>query len=102
MAIAAQPTPITIRQTVTAIAIEAEDSFFAGDSLSGMVTLWGASGAANAWGEMVIYLSTSSETGSFGADMITIGDNMPGAAFTYMDTAPRYGHLDRFGHDARG
>ena len=85
--IAAQPRVI-VRTVVTALAIEADDSFFAGDSLSGMVTLWGASGAANALGDMVIYLSTSSETGSFGADMITIGDNMPGAAFTYMDTAP--------------
>ena len=38
--IAAQPTPIIVRAMVTAIAIEADDSFFAGESLSGMVTLW--------------------------------------------------------------
>ena len=87
VAITAQQS-VTIRAVVTAIAIEAEDSFFAGESLSGMVTLWGGMAAANALGDVVIYLSTSSETGSFGADMITIADNMPGAAFTYMDTAP--------------
>ena len=87
VAITAQQS-VTIRAVVTAIAIEAEDSFFAGESLSGMVTLWGGMAAANALGDTVIYLSTSSETGSFGADMITIGDNMPGAAFSYMDTAP--------------
>ena len=83
-----QPSTIIVRAVVSAIAIKAEDSFFAGDSLSGMVTLWSGTAAANALGAMDIYLSTSSETGSFAADMITIGDNMPGAAFTYMDTAP--------------
>ena len=83
-----QPSTIIVRAVVTAIAIKAEDSFFAGDSLSGMVTLWSGTAAANSLGDTVIYLSTSSETGSFAADMITIGDNMPGAAFSYMDTAP--------------
>ena len=86
--IAAQPTPIIVREVVTAIAIQADDSFFAGESLSGMVTLWGGTAAANALGDMVVTLSSDSETGSFTADSITIADNMPGAAFTYNDTAP--------------
>ena len=86
--IAAQPTPIIVRSVVTAIAIEADDSFFAGESLSGMVTLWAGTGAANALGDMVVTLSSDSETGSFTADSITIADNTNGAAFTYNDTAP--------------
>ena len=77
---------VTIRAVVTALAIEAEDSFFAGDSLSGMVTLWGADAAANALGDVVVTLSSDSETGSFTADSITIADNTNGAAFTYNDT----------------
>ena len=69
--IAAQPAPITIRAVVTAIAIDADDSFFAGESLSGMVTLWGlVPAAANALGDTVIYVClASSETGSFDADI---------------------------------
>ena len=86
--IAAQPTPIIVREVVTAIAIEADDSFFAGESLSGMVTLWGGTAAANALGDVVVTLSSDSETGSFTADSITIADNTNGAAFTYNDTAP--------------
>ena len=86
--IAAQPTPIIVRAMVTAIAIEADDSFFAGESLSGMVTLWAGTGAANALGDMVVTLSSDSETGSFAADSVTIADNMNGVAFTYNDTAP--------------
>ena len=73
---------------VTAIAIEADDSFFAGESLSGMVTLWGGTAAANALGDVVVTLSDDSETGSFTAASITIADNTNGAAFTYNDTAP--------------
>ena len=86
--IAAQPTPIIVRSMVTAIAIAADASFFAGESVSGMVTLWSGTSAANALGDVVVTLTTDSETGSFAADSITIADNMPGAAFTYNDTAP--------------
>ena len=86
--IAAQPTPIIVREVVTAIAIEADDSFFAGESLSGMVTLWGGTAAANALGDVVVTLSSDSETGSFTADSITIADNTSGAPFTYDDAAP--------------
>ncbi len=90
--IAAQPTPIIIRSVVDAIAIQADDNFFADESLSGMVTLWSGTAAANALGDKVIYLSTSSMTGSFSdaagnaITMITIADNTNGAAFTYKDT----------------
>ena len=87
VAITAQQS-VTIRAVVTAIAIEAEDSFFAGESLSGMVTLWGGMAAANALGDVVVTLSSDSETGSFAADSVTIADNMNGVAFTYNDTAP--------------
>ena len=37
-------------QVVTAIAIEADDSFFAGESLSGRVTLWGGDGSSQRLG----------------------------------------------------
>ena len=83
-----QPTTVIVRATVTAIAIAADDSFFAGESLSGMVTLWGGTAAANALGPVVVTLSDDSETGSFTAASITIADNTNGAAFTYNDTAP--------------
>ena len=92
--IAAQPTPIIIRSVVDAIAIQADDNFFAGESLSGMVTLWSGTATANALGDKVIYLSTSSMTGSFSdaagnaITMVTITDNTNGAAFTYNDTTP--------------
>ena len=79
---------VTIRAMVSAIAIEADDSVFAGESLSGMVTLWSGMSAANALGDTVVMLSSDSETGSFAADSVTIADNMPGAAFSYTDTAP--------------
>ena len=74
---------------VTAIAIEADDSFFAGESLSGMVTLWGGTAAANALGDVVVTLSQRFGDGQFSPPTsITIDDdNMPGAAFTYNDTA---------------
>ena len=83
-----QPMTVIVRSTVTAIAIAADDSFFAGESLSGMVTLWGGTAAANALGDVVVTLSSDSETGSFTADSITIADNTSGAAFTYDDAAP--------------
>ena len=83
-----QPTTVIVRATVSAIAIAADDSFFAGESLSGMVTLWSGTSAANALGPVVVTLSDDSETGSFTAASITIADNTNGAAFTYNDTAP--------------
>ena len=87
VAILAQQSVI-VRTMVDAIAIDADDSFFAGESLSGMVTLWGAGGAAKALDNVFVMLSSDSETGSFTADSITIADNTNGAAFTYNDTAP--------------
>ena len=87
VAIAAQQSVI-VRTMVDAIAIAADDSFFAGESLSGMVTLWGGGGAAKALGDVFVMMSSDSETGSFTADSITIDDNTNGAAFTYNDTAP--------------
>ena len=83
-----QPSTVIVRAVVTAIAIKADDSFFAGESLSGMVTLWSGTAAANALGDVVVMLSSDSETGSFTADSITIADDTNGAAFTYNDTAP--------------
>ena len=71
VAITAQQS-VTIRAVVTAIAIEAENSFFAGESLSGMVTLWGGMAAANALGDVVVTLSSDSETGSFAADSLPL------------------------------
>ena len=94
VAIAEPAAPITVRASVTDIAIDAETSFFAGDDFSGMVTLWAGTSEATAAEDKVIYLSTSSMTGSFvdAADsaitMITIAAGMKGAAFTYNDTAP--------------
>ena len=77
VAIAAQPTPIIVREVVTAIAIEADDSFFAGESLSGMVTLWGAvRQQPTPWAMWSSRWSRDSETGSFAAESITIGDDM--------------------------
>ena len=89
-----QPSTVIVRAGVTALAIDADDSFFADESLSGMVTLWSGTAAANALGDKVIYLSTSSMTGSFSdaagnaITMVTITDNTNGAAFTYNDTTP--------------
>ena len=87
VAIAQQPAPISVRASVTAIAIMADSSFFAGDDLSGEVTLWAGSSAATAAADMTVMLSSDSETGSFAADSITIGAGEAGADFTYNDTA---------------
>ena len=63
---------------VTAIAIDADDSFFAGrEPLRYGNAVGLAPAAANALGAMVVTLSSDSETGSFTADSITVADDIP-------------------------
>ncbi len=87
-----QPT-VVVRSPVTGLAIEADDEFFADDSLAVTVSLKGADdAAANALGDTVVMLSSDSETGSFSdaegnaITSVTIADNTSEASATYMDS----------------
>lgn len=84
---------VVVRAPVNALAIEANDEFFAGDSLAVTVSLKGADdAAANALGDTVVMLSSDSETGSFSdaegnaITSVTIADNTSEASATYMDS----------------
>ena len=83
----------TVREPVTAIAIEAESEFFSVDGLPLKVTLWGASGLAKAYGSMVVELSDGDGGGSFeDADgnalpSITIVDNTSEMSAVYQNAS---------------
>ena len=91
--LSSQPSVI-VRAPVAAIAVKAEPaSVFVGDDITVTVDLWSEAGElAKALGDVVVMLSSSSETGSFtDADgnmitSVTIADNTSAASAMYGDS----------------